>query len=94
MNISLSFSIAEDLKSNHDVISDEDELISVDGNSSISTCNSQVSISQSDHSFSSNSKPKVQRLSIKRKIPRRPAYNNALSPVAEYHDDDETGDEV
>ena len=66
------------LKRKHDGISDEDESISTDENSSASTCNSQVSFQQYDHRLSNqhdlfslpnlfidNSKSKTQYLSNK-----------------------------
>ncbi|CAF1047212.1 unnamed protein product [Rotaria sp. Silwood1] len=43
----------EDPKWSHSGISDEDESISADGNSSTSTCTSQVSVQQYDHTSSS-----------------------------------------
>lgn len=82
------------MKSNQDLISDDDESTNIDACSSISTCTSQISISQSDQSFSPISKPKVRRLSFKRHFSRRGAYNHLLSPLTEYNDDEETGDEV
>ncbi|CAF3666279.1 unnamed protein product [Rotaria socialis] len=44
----------EDSKWNNSVVSDEDESISADGNSSTSTCTSQVSLSQYDVTSSAN----------------------------------------
>ncbi len=46
------FETGDDPKSNHDGISDDDESVSADGNSSTSTCNSQVSVQQDDRSSS------------------------------------------
>lgn len=89
----LFFWIGDDPKSTHDVIFDEDESISADGNSSTSTCISQLTRSSSSNQqdlFSDNSNLKPQYLPIKRILPRRRTYNLALPPVTEYLDDDET----
>jgi hypothetical protein len=44
--------------------------------------------------FIDNSKSKTQYLKIKRNIPRRRTYNLALTPVAEYIDDEQTDDDL
>ena len=86
------------LKANDQKLIDEEESISTDGNSSISTCVSQLSVHSSDHStvdFSvDSSKLQIPRLPMKRTHSKRRPYNLVLEPVAEHlNDDKQTGND-
>ena len=50
---SFVFQIGEDSKSNNDDLSEEDESVNIDGNSSTSTIDSQTNVQQDDHQSSS-----------------------------------------
>ncbi|CAF0986211.1 unnamed protein product [Adineta steineri] len=100
----LTVSEWEDSKTSNDDVFDEDESTSSDGNSSTSTCDSQITVQQSrrkstssityDTSLSNkSSKSKSQRLPSRRNISRRYPYTLALPPLLEHIHDEEIGDE-
>lgn len=88
--------LGEDIQSTLDGVSDEDESVNNNGNSSTSTCYSQTLVEEtfdkSPVSTLESSPPKTQRTSTKRRIPRRRPFNIPLPPVVE-NVDEETGDD-
>ncbi|CAF1295192.1 unnamed protein product [Adineta ricciae] len=86
----------EDIRSTTSGVSNEDESINNNGNSSTSTCYSQTLIEEpfdkSSTSTLEGSPPKTQRSSIKPRIPRRRPFNIPLPPVVE-NVDEEIGDD-